>query len=177
MNEVVLAVNFSISNFFLPDNPKRKTYLGDDGALMFQPDLSNYADIGIRPVVSGLVTGVDYLKSQADRIRERGLGLTTWIIYAPNDCLARSYPEWTTKDALGNLYPTHLCISAPDVRSYFLALTENVVEHALAPVPDGPVHVRPLRRQDFQQRVGRVIAPSRCRGVPRDGFGEVAQRQ
>ena len=34
----------------------------------------------------------------------------------------------TTQDALGNSYPSHLCISALDVRSYHLALTEDVVE-------------------------------------------------
>ena len=55
-------------------------------------------------------------------------GLTTWIVYAPNAYLARTYPRWTTQDALGNSYPSHLCISAPDVRSYYLALTEDVVE-------------------------------------------------
>ena len=128
LNEVVLAVSFNGAIFFLPHNPKRTVYFGEDGVVFFEPDLSKYTETAIRPRVSELVTGPDYLRAQAERIRERGLGLTTWIVYAPNAYLARTYPRWTTQDALGNSYPSHLCISAPDVRSYYLALTEDVVE-------------------------------------------------
>ena len=128
LNEVVLAVSFTGATFFLPHNPKRKVYFGEDGVVFFEPDLLKYTEPAIRPRVSELVTGPDYLRVQAERIRERGLGLTAWIVYAPNHYLARTYPQWTTQDALGNSYPSHLCISALDVRSYYLALTEDVVE-------------------------------------------------
>ena len=128
LTEVVLAVSFNAATFFLPHNPERKLYFGEDGVVFFEPDLTKYTQTAIRPRVSELVTGPDYLRAPAERIRGRGLGLTTWIVYAPNQYLARTYPQWTTQDALGNSYPSHLCISALDVRSYHLALTEDVVE-------------------------------------------------
>ena len=128
LNEVVLAVSFNGATFFLPHNPKRKVYFGEDGVALFEPDLTKYTETVIRPRVSELVTGPNYLRGQTERIRDRGLGLTTWIVYAPNHNLARPYPQWATQDALGNSYPSHLCISALDVRGYDLALTEDVVE-------------------------------------------------
>ncbi len=128
LNEVALAVSFSAATFFLPHNPKRKVYFGEDSVVFFEPDATKYTETAIRPRVSELVTGPNYFRKMAEWIRERGLGLTTWIVYAPNQHLARTYPQWTTRDALGNSYPTHLCISAPDVRSYYTALTTDVVQ-------------------------------------------------
>ena len=92
LTEVVLAVSFNGVTFFLPHNPKRTVYFGEDGVVLFEPDLSKYTETSVRPRVSELVTGPDYLRTQTERIRERGLGLTTWIVYAPDHYLARTYP-------------------------------------------------------------------------------------
>ncbi len=127
LNDVSLAVSYHISTYFLPHNPKRQLYYGEDGMVLFEPNLPKYDRTKIRPRVSEVVDGPDFLKRQTDRIEERGLTLTAWIVYAYNHYLARTYRDCARQDALGNHYLAQLCVGNPDVRNYFLALTDDIV--------------------------------------------------
>ncbi len=128
LNDVALAMSYHVSTYFLPHNPKRKLYYGEDGMVLFEPDLSKYGATKIRPRVSEVVDGPDFLKRQTDAIRGRGLTLTAWIVYGFNHYLSRTYPDAARQDALGNRYLSQLCVGNPGVRAYVLALTEDIME-------------------------------------------------
>src|SRR5919202_6200414 len=124
---VSLAVAYHISTYFLPHNPRRQLYFGEDGRLFFQPEAQRYAGTALRPRVSEVVDGPDFLPRIVGRIRERGLGFTAWVVYNYNHYLARAFPQCAKVDALGNHYLTQLCPANPDVRAYHNALTGDVV--------------------------------------------------
>ncbi len=128
-NEIALAVSYHISTYFLPHNPKRKLYYGEHGAEYFHPDLRLYEHTKIRPRVSEVVTGPDFLPDIVKAIKDKGLRFTAWVVYFYNHYYAREYPECARLDALGNRYLSQLCPSNPDARAYALALTEDVASH------------------------------------------------
>ena len=128
LNDVVLALSYHISTYFLPHNPKRQIYYGEDGMILFKPERARYGETQIQPRVSEVVEDGDYLKRLTDRIAERGLSLTPWVVYSYNHHLARAYPECARQDALGNRHLSQLSVSHPDVRAYFMALTEDIME-------------------------------------------------
>jgi len=127
MNDLTLAISYHIATYMLPRNPKRQLYYGEDGMLLFQPDMKRYSG-RIKPRISEVVDGPDFLKRQTDRIRERGMTLTAWMVYAYNHHLARTFRDCAKKDALGNPYLSQLCVGNPNVRSYFLTLTTEMME-------------------------------------------------
>ena len=145
LNDVALATSYHTATYFLPHNPVRKLYYGEDGMVLFQADPARYESTVIKPRVSEVVDRPDYLERQADRIRERGLSLTAWIVYAYDHYLARTYPALAQQDALGNRHRSHLCVGAPDVRQYFLTLTEDIVSR----LQPGAVHIESLNFLPF----------------------------
>jgi len=129
VNGVSLAVSYHISTYFLPHNPVRKLYYGEHGAVYFHPEEKHYNKTKIRPQVSHVVEGEDYLKEIVRKIKDRGLEFTTWIVYFYNHHLARTYPDCAKADVFGNPYLSQLCPANPDVRNYALALTEDIVSN------------------------------------------------
>lgn len=134
LTNVSLAVSYHISTYFLPHNPKRKIYYGEDGAVYFRPDLTRYGRTKLRARVSHVVTGPDYLPAIVEGLRRRGLGFTAWIVYFYNHHMARTFPDCAKRDAFGNPYLAQLCPAHPDVREYVLALTDDVLANTH---PDG----------------------------------------
>ena len=127
-NEVLLATSYHISTYFLPHNPKRKLYYGEDGMVLYQPDLKRYEKLKIKPKVSELVTGPEYYPEIVKAIRDAKLRYGVWMVYAYNHHLARKHPDCARQDALGNRYLAQLCVGNPDVREYFRVLTREVLE-------------------------------------------------
>ncbi|MBI3973134.1 MAG: hypothetical protein HY332_17805 [Chloroflexi bacterium] len=123
---VSLAVAYHVSTYFLPHNPRRAVYFGEDGRVFFQPETGRYEATQLRPKVSEVVEGPNYLPSLVSRMRDHGLGFTAWVVYNYNHHLARTFPECAKVDALGNRYLNQLCPANPHVRAYQVALTGDV---------------------------------------------------
>lgn len=123
---ISLAVAYHISTYFLPHSPRRSVYFGEDGRIFFQPEDGRYQATALRPKVSEVVTGPDFLPGLVGQIRQRGLGFTAWVVYNYNHYLARTFPDCAKQDALGNRYLNQLCPANPEVRAYHLALTADV---------------------------------------------------
>lgn len=126
LNGVSLAVAYHIATYFLPHNPRRTFYFGEDGMVLFTPDEKVWKGVKLRPHVSEVVEGKDWLPKVVEPIKKRGLHLTAWTVYFYNHYLARTYPECAKRDALGNPHLAQLCPANPDVRRYALALTEDI---------------------------------------------------
>jgi hypothetical protein len=128
LNGVSLAVSYHLASCFLPHNPRRKLFFAEDGMVLFQPPPPiRRKVVKLRPRVSEVVEGRDWLPRLAERIKKRGLHLTAWTVYLYNHHLARTHPACARRDALGNVHPGQLCPANPDVRDYALALTHDVV--------------------------------------------------
>jgi hypothetical protein len=140
LNGVSLAASYHISTYFLPHNPRRKIYFGEDGMVLFDADETRYVTTRLRPRTSHLVDRRDYLSSLAQAVRRRGLELTAWIVYGYNHYQARNYPECAKIDALGNHNQAQLCPANPDVRTYFRELTREVLDQTAAQA----VHIESL---------------------------------
>ncbi|MCY3735545.1 MAG: hypothetical protein OXG13_04040 [Gemmatimonadaceae bacterium] len=132
---VLLTLSYHVSTYFSPRNPRRKIYFGEEGAVYFQPDESLYGRTGIRPLVSQIVTGPDYLPGLVRGIGERGLEFSAWAIYLYNHHLSQAFPDTARHDCFGEPHLGQLCPAHPDVRAYALALTRDMVRF-------GPRHVQ-----------------------------------
>jgi hypothetical protein len=127
-NEVLLATSYHVATYFLPHNPKRRLYAGEDGMVLFDPQLRRYQGQRIQPRRSEVVTGPRYYEELVRAIRARGMRLGAWMVFLYNHHLGRAYPECARQDALGNRYPAQLCPANPDVRTYGLTLMAEVLE-------------------------------------------------
>ncbi len=140
--EVMLTPSYHVSTYFLPHNPKRPLYYGEDGAVYFHPDVERFSKTRIRPRMSEVVDEEGYFEKIVEAVTKRGLKFSAWIVYCYNHYLARTYPEFAKHDAFGNAYLGQLSTAPPDSREYLVALTENIVE-TYKPVA---VHVESLSR-------------------------------
>lgn len=155
-DEVMLTPSYHVSTYFLPHNPTRPIYYGEDGAVYFHPDYKRFAGTRIRPHVSDSVDQEGYLERIVEAIDKRGLKFGAWIVYCYNHYLARTYPEFAKHDAFGNAYLGQLSTAPPDAQEYLAALTENIVQ-VYKPVS---VHVESLSRLgwSYGQRNPKVLS-------------------
>jgi hypothetical protein len=126
LNGVSLAVAYHVATYFLPHNPRRKIYYGEDGMILFVPTGPGWGKTTLRPRVSEVVKDKEWLPKIAEKIKARGLHLTAWTVFLYNHHLAAQFPEAAKHDALGNLYPAQLCPANPNVRAYTLALVDDL---------------------------------------------------
>ena len=127
---VLLALSYHVSTYFSPHNPLRKLYYGEEGAVYFVPDESLYADTTMRPLVSKVVTGTDYMKDLARGIGRNGLGFEAWSVYFYNHHLPQAFPDVARRDCFGQPYLAQVCPAGPDARQYAVALTRDMLPEA-----------------------------------------------
>ena len=141
--EIQLTPSYHVSNYFLPHNPRRPVYLGENGAVYFSPDLSRYEGTRIKPRVSAEVADPEYFDRIVDAIGARGLTFSAWIVYLFSHHLSEKHPELAKHDAFGTPYVGQLSPAPRDVREYAVALTADIVERYR---PEA-VRVEALQRQ------------------------------
>ena len=124
---VLLALSYHVSTYFSPHNPARKIYFGEEGAVYFQPDEGLYGGTPLRPLVSHLVTGADWMPGLVRGLGEGGLEFSAWAIYCYNHHLSQAFPDAARHDCFGQPHLGQLCPANPEVRSYSLALTRDMV--------------------------------------------------
>ena len=127
---VLLTLSYHVSTYFSPHNPTRKIYFGEEGAVYFQPDEGLYGRTEIRPLVSHLVSGPDYMPGLVRGIGESGLEFSAWAIYLYNHHLSQAFPGTARRDCFGQPHLGQLCPAHPDVRAYAVALTRDMVRFA-----------------------------------------------
>ena len=127
LNSVSLAQSYHISTYFLPHNPRRPLYWGEEGALYFQPSAAFYDQSPIAPLISNLVDRPDYMRRIADKIRAHDLDLTSWLVFNYNHHLPQRYPDAAKRDPFGHLNFAQLCPASPLVRAYARALCRDIV--------------------------------------------------
>ena len=126
LNSVSLAQSYHVSTYFLPHNPRRPLYWGEEGALYFQPSATFYDESPISPLISNVVDGPDYMRRIADKIRARDLDLTSWLVFNYNHYLPQRYPDAAKRDPFGHINFAQLCPASPLVRDYACALCRDI---------------------------------------------------
>lgn len=170
--EVMVAASYHVSTYFLPHNPVRPIYWGEDGALYFRPRTQRTY---LRPRISSVVERQDYFERLAQRIKDHGLQLGVWIVYYYNHHLAEESPEVARHDAFDNPYLGQLSAMHPTTAEYAEWLTQYVLEN----FKPSAIHVESLNRMnwDYGFRNPKVLSPisERCQFLLGVDFNLYAQ--
>ncbi len=126
--EVMVTPCYHQSTYFLPHNPKRPVYYGDDGAIYFRPNLERYRNTSIRPFVSDIASTPDYFETIVESIKKRKMNFGAWIVYTFQTNLSKQYPHFARHDVFGIPHRGALSMAPNDVQEYFLALTIDIME-------------------------------------------------
>jgi hypothetical protein len=140
--EVMPALSYHVASYFLPHNPARPFYWGEDGAVYFTPDERRYGATKIRPRVSEIAAAPGYCERIVEAVNKRKLRFGAWVVYLFNHHLAQKYPELAKHDALGTRSRSQLSAAPTDVQEYAAALTADIV----ARFRPAAVHVEALSR-------------------------------
>jgi hypothetical protein len=81
----------------------------------------------LAPSAPGWVDAPDPLRAAAAALRERGLGVTAWVVLTHNTRLGTAHPDVTVVNCFGDRYPYALCPSWTEVRDYAALLTAEAV--------------------------------------------------
>ena len=126
LNSISLAQCYHVSTYLLPNNPRRPLYWGEEGALYFQPADTFYRESPLKPLISDVVTGPNYMPELVDKIKARGLDFTTWLVFNYNHYLPQRYPDAAKQDPFGQINLAQLCPASPLTRDYALALCREI---------------------------------------------------
>lgn len=126
LNSVSLAQSYHVSTYFLPHNPRRPLYWGEEGALYFLPSDTFYQESPLAPLISQVVTGPDYMREIVDKVKDRSLDFTTWLVFNYNHYLPQRYPDAAVHNPFGQLNLAQLCPASPLTRDYALALCRDI---------------------------------------------------
>ncbi len=126
-NELVVTPSYHRADFFQPADPDMPICYGERGAVFYGIDESLYADTPIRPRLSRLVDKADDLEHAAEATRQRGIDLSVWMIYNFQDELSETWPQFARQDPFGHGHRGALSLGSPEVASYFIAQTHDVL--------------------------------------------------
>jgi hypothetical protein len=117
--------------FFLPHNPKRKTYFPEAGALYFEP--SGWHGRGaIAPPISNLTDDWNgFWRELRHACDSRGVQLSSWMPVLHNSGVGQRHPEFVVHNAWGDPISHSLCPSHPDVVSLVVDVVGDVADSGL----------------------------------------------
>lgn len=126
-DELIVTPCYHRADFFQPADPTMPICYGEYGAVFFGLDESLYTDTPIRPRFSRLANDPDELSRAAEHARGRGIDWSLWMIYNFQDELSEKYPAFARHDPFGQPHRGALSLGAPEVSTYFNALTRDVL--------------------------------------------------
>lgn len=112
--------------FFLPHNPRRRTYFPMPGALYLAPG-AWHAGHALAPPVSDLTDDWPaFWDDLATRAGRRGIALTAWMPVLHNSGLGNAHPGMVVENPWGDRITHTLCPSNAAVRDVVLRVVEDV---------------------------------------------------
>ena len=150
-----LALAYHGGRFYTPHNPRHLVMHAPDGVLYFQPLTTCYESI--RPLVHPQYGSGAFVARVAEMLREVEMSFTAWVVLFNNQTLSRAYPEATCMNVAGDRIEGALCPSNPTVRTYALALIEDLAHR---------VGVDAIEMEDFAFPAQEDYLGASWRGVP-----------
>ena len=126
VNGINIATVYHAGRFFQPRNPRRKTYLPEDGTVYFRPDPKLWAGLRLQPQVAAITAERDVLRALNAARDRSGLSVACWTVCLHNMRLGQLHPEVCTRNAFGEPSLFNLCPSHPDVRAYAVSLVRDL---------------------------------------------------
>jgi hypothetical protein len=126
LNEVYVAAVYHASTFVLPHNPKRMVRW-DDGSVFFTPQHPRWHESRIQPILGDCVDTSGYMENIVHNARKRDWGVLFFTVFHFSHSMARAYPDACCIDAMGERHHSCLCPANPDVRTYDLAIVEDLM--------------------------------------------------
>jgi hypothetical protein len=128
LNAIYLTTWYHSGMFFLPHNPKRKSYFPQPGALYYTPG-SWHGRHPICPPVSDLTPDWprfwDEVRGACDA---RGMQLTAWMPVLHNSGAGQRHPEYAVHNAWGDPIIYNLCASHEAVRDLVVLVVGDLVD-------------------------------------------------
>lgn len=126
VTSLFLASVYHSGWFVHPHNPRRRTYMTEDGVAYFHPDPAQFAATPLQPKVAQVSRAIDWFAAVGEKLPEYGLKLTPWTVCLHNTRLGLAYPEHTVRNAFGDSYPHALCPSSPAAREYVRGIVRDL---------------------------------------------------
>jgi hypothetical protein len=124
INTITLAASYHAGKFLRPHGASGKVYFPQDGTVYFQARPERYGQI--KPLVNPWVTEFDALAALETQAPD--LDRVAWVVCCHNTPLGELHPEFTTRNAFGDVYPYSLCPAHPAVRDYAVNLCADLAD-------------------------------------------------
>jgi hypothetical protein len=126
LNTLYLTTWYHSGMFFLPHNPRRRTYFPTPGALYYQPG-EWHPSHALAPPVSGLTEDWPaFWTSLAEAAGRRGIGLSAWMPVLHNSGVGSAHPDMVVENPWGDRITHTLCPSNDQVRDLVLNVMRDV---------------------------------------------------
>jgi len=124
LDTVTVAGSYHAGKFLRPHGRKGKVYFPEDGTVYFRTTPSYYGSI--KPVANSILSSNDII---AELVATKAMAVNIWLVLLHNTLLGSANPNSCVTNAFGDRYVYNLCPSAPDARSYAVALAKDVADH------------------------------------------------
>ena len=124
LDTVTIAGSYHAGKFLRPHGRTGKVYFPDDGTVYFKTTPVYYGTI--KPVANSILSSNDVI---AELAATKAMAVNVWLVLMHNTLLGTANPNSCVTNAFGDHYVYNLCPSAPDARSYAVALARDVADH------------------------------------------------
>ncbi|MBO6637864.1 MAG: hypothetical protein JJ920_11925 [Roseitalea sp.] len=126
LNTLYLTTWYHSGMFFLPHNPRRRTYFPTPGALYYRPGAWHRSH-KLAPPISDLTDNwQDFWPTLADAARRRDVSLTAWMPVLHNSGVGTAHPEVVVENPWGDRITHTLCPSNGQVGDLVLSVMEDI---------------------------------------------------
>lgn len=122
------SVIYSPYRMLLPRYPQKGIYSLEEGKYHYLPEARRYADLPVAPCPSGDWDGRDLLAEMVLGSRAAGVAPGVWVTVFANGLIAKSHPDWATRNLYDSADRLFLCFNHPQVREYSLRVLQEIAE-------------------------------------------------
>lgn len=121
---VALATTYHDGRYTFPRNPRRTVVRLQGDVAFFVPQLEYPR--GHSPVVADACDGRDILSEVCQEARRRGLAVDSWVVTLHSDRFRSQVPEWSCRNAFGDMHTSDWCPSNQEVQFYIATLLTDI---------------------------------------------------
>ncbi len=112
---------------FLYHNPKRKTFVSEDGVIYFTPHEELYSVL--KPQKSAELGDYDSLKALCQASQNTGVTAEAWLTCFHDPLVLQAHPEAAAVDVYGSRERNILCVNNPESQKFVLSMARDILEN------------------------------------------------
>jgi hypothetical protein len=149
---ITMAAAYHQGRDIFPHNPARRVHFLEGDCVFFQPDLSRYRGLTLKPRVSALAKESNVLADVCRLASARSMRARAWTVFLHNYSLGEAHPDCACHNAFGDAHLTDLCPTNPDVRAYVKALSGDIAAKGVTTVVAESLHFHGLEHGFHHER-------------------------